>query len=79
MGELPPQEVDWVPLAENPQAEPVRGLDAVLEFVADWIMENYVAGAFRDGKIAELRWFMMNRTRSKPPVCLSSSGYSALS
>jgi len=89
------KEVKWFPLAENPQTEPVHGVDAVLEFVADWVepwdelkievtrivdagdwvviagrqtarhesgaeisMENYVASAFRDGKVVESRWFM---------------------
>jgi ketosteroid isomerase-like protein len=89
------EDVEWFPLAENPQTEPVHGVDAVREFVADWVkpwdelrievtrildagdwvvsagrqtarhesgaeisMENYVACAFRDGKIVEFRWFM---------------------
>jgi ketosteroid isomerase-like protein len=31
------EEVTWVPLAENTQTEPIRGKEATLAFVADWI------------------------------------------
>jgi len=30
-------EIVYYPLAENPQTEPVHGVAAVLEFVADWL------------------------------------------
>jgi ketosteroid isomerase-like protein len=89
------EEIEYFPLPENPQTEPLHGIPAVLDFVADWIepwedykvdvtrtvdagdrvfiatkhsgrhetgaeisMDMYIAGAFRDGKIIELRWFM---------------------
>jgi ketosteroid isomerase-like protein len=29
--------VVWVPLAENPQTEPIRGIERVREFVLDWV------------------------------------------
>jgi SnoaL-like domain len=31
------KDVEWFPLAENPQTESVHGVDAALEFVADWL------------------------------------------
>jgi ketosteroid isomerase-like protein len=31
------EEITWVPLAENPQTEPIHGAEATLAFVADWI------------------------------------------
>jgi ketosteroid isomerase-like protein len=31
------EEIKWVPLAENPQTEPIHGAEATLAFVADWI------------------------------------------
>jgi ketosteroid isomerase-like protein len=31
------EDVKWFPFAENPQNQPVHGVDAVLEFVADWL------------------------------------------
>jgi len=30
-------EIVWYPLADNPRPEPIRGVDAVMEFVADWL------------------------------------------
>jgi ketosteroid isomerase-like protein len=30
-------EIVWYPLAENPRPEPISGVDAVMEFVADWL------------------------------------------
>jgi uncharacterized protein (TIGR02246 family) len=30
-------DVVWVPLAENPQTEPVQGREATREFVLDWV------------------------------------------
>jgi ketosteroid isomerase-like protein len=30
-------EVIWVPLAENPQTEPICGIESVREFVLDWV------------------------------------------
>jgi ketosteroid isomerase-like protein len=42
-------EIVWVPLAENPQTEPVRGVDAVLAFLSDWLepWDEYTAGVSR--------------------------------
>ena len=88
------EEIEWVPLAENTQTEPIHGAEATLAFVADWIepweeytvealaiidagdwvvlstrqsgklptgseisVEMHAAGAFRDGKLVEMRWF----------------------
>ena len=31
------EDVIWVPLAENPQTEPVRGREATRAFVLDWV------------------------------------------
>jgi ketosteroid isomerase-like protein len=31
------EEIVWYPLAENPQPEPIHGVDAVMEFVSDWL------------------------------------------
>jgi ketosteroid isomerase-like protein len=31
------EEIEYFPLPENPQTEPLHGVPAVLEFVADWI------------------------------------------
>ena len=31
------EEVEWYPLAETARTDPIHGVDAVLEFVADWI------------------------------------------
>ncbi len=31
------EEIEWVPLAENTQTEPIRGREATLAFAADWI------------------------------------------
>jgi ketosteroid isomerase-like protein len=31
------EEVIWVPLAENPQTEPIRGRESVRAFVQDWV------------------------------------------
>jgi ketosteroid isomerase-like protein len=36
-GENLHEEITWIPLAENPQTEPIHGADAALAFVADWI------------------------------------------
>jgi ketosteroid isomerase-like protein len=89
------EEVEWVPLAENTQTEPIRGKEATLAFVADWIepweeytveplaiidagdwvvlstrqsgmhpsggeisMEMHAVGAYRDGKLIQMRWFL---------------------
>lgn len=43
------EDVVWVPLAENPQTEPIRGVEAVREFVLDWIepWDQYTAEIFR--------------------------------
>jgi ketosteroid isomerase-like protein len=30
-------EIVWYPLAENPQTEPIHGIEAVREFVSDWL------------------------------------------
>jgi ketosteroid isomerase-like protein len=43
------EEVVWVPLAENPQTEPIQGIEAVRAFVLDWIepWDEYTAEIFR--------------------------------
>jgi ketosteroid isomerase-like protein len=88
-------DVVWHPLAENTQTAPVRGKEATLEFVRDWLepwqaytvevrrfidagdsvvmlttqtgsdesgtevsIEMHAAGLMRDGKLAEMRWFL---------------------
>ena len=88
-------DVVWHPLPEMTQTEPVRGKQATLEFVRDWIepwqayrvevrrlvdagdavvmsttqtgrdesgtevsIEMHAAGLMRDGKLAEMRWFL---------------------
>jgi ketosteroid isomerase-like protein len=91
-------DVVWHPLAENTQTAPVRGKEATLEFVRDWIapwqaytaevrrfidagdavvalttqtgrhesgtevtIEMHAVGLIRDGKLAEMRWFLDER------------------
>jgi ketosteroid isomerase-like protein len=43
------EDVIWVPLAENPQTEPIRGNEAVRTFVLDWVepWDEYTAEIFR--------------------------------
>jgi ketosteroid isomerase-like protein len=43
------EEIVWVPLAENPQTEPVRGVDDVVAFLSDWIepWDEYTADVTR--------------------------------
>ena len=49
------EDVVWVPLTENPQTEPARGVDDVRQFVSDWVApwDQYRI----DGKGVEFCWF----------------------
>jgi ketosteroid isomerase-like protein len=91
-------DIVWTPLAENTQTAPVRGKEATMGFVRDWIepwqayttevrrfidagdtfvmlttqtgrhesgtevtIEMHAVGLIRDGKLAEMSWFLDER------------------